>query len=334
MGKNHWLQEDSGLTTPHAFHWRSQWHPTLRVRDTIAGRPPLYGYRTEHLFEANNLIRYLTSALFAVLFVNSTSWQCPGQETPEFASIEDRTFVAESDGTEQKYVLMTPTGFSMDKPVSLLIALHGHGSDRWQFVRQDRGECLGTREVAAANKMLVVSPDYRAKTSWMGPAAESDLVQIIKTLSKRYQVERVIVCGGSMGGTGALIFAALHPDLVDGVVALNGTANLVEYDQFSDAIAESFGGTREQVPNEYRKRSAELFPKRFTMPIAATTGGKDKLVPCDSVLRLLEKVRQQQDKVLSIHRPEGGHSTNLADTKKALEFVVKATSSLSDGDVK
>ncbi|MDG2360417.1 MAG: prolyl oligopeptidase family serine peptidase [Planctomycetaceae bacterium] len=236
--------------------------------------------------------------------------------------IEDRTFRARNDGTEQKFVLVYPPGFDSDKPVSLLIALHGHGSDRWQFVKQTRGECSGTREAATRHGMLMVSPDYRAKTSWMGPKAEEDLVQIIVSLKKQFCVEHVIVSGGSMGGTGALTFTVRNPALIDGVIALNGTANLVNYERFSAAIAASFGGSRAEVPDKYRDRSAEFFSERFTMPIAATTGGADKIVPPDSVLRLLKKIKRNNDHVLSIHRPDGGHSTNHEDTVRAFDFVI------------
>ncbi|MFT4560080.1 MAG: pimeloyl-ACP methyl ester carboxylesterase [Planctomycetaceae bacterium] len=236
--------------------------------------------------------------------------------------VEDRTFVAKIDGTEQKFVLVYPPDFDAEEPVSLLIALHGHGSDRWQFVKQSRGECSGTRDAATRHGMLLVSPDYRAKTSWMGPKADADLVQIIASLKKRFTVDRVVVSGGSMGGTGVLTFTALHPELVDGVVSLNGTANLVDYERFSEAIAASFGGSRTDIPNEYRKRSAEFFPGRFTMPVAATTGGADAIVPPDSVLRLLESIQKKNENVLSIHRPTGGHSTNYEDSVRAFEFVI------------
>ncbi|MBC8355686.1 MAG: alpha/beta fold hydrolase [Planctomycetes bacterium] len=239
-------------------------------------------------------------------------------------TIEDRNFIATCDGSEQKYVIVIPDGFKPVGPVSVIIALHGHGSDRWQFVRQERGECQATRDVAAANGMLLVSPDYRAKTSWMGPKAEADVVQIIESIKKQFRIERVIVCGGSMGGTGALTFAALRPELIDGVVSLNGTANLIEYERFLDAIAESYGGTKQQVPEEYRKRSAEFFPARFTMPFAATTCGADEVVPPDSVLRLIAEVRRKNEHVLSVHRPKGGHSTSYEDTKQALDFVLEA----------
>lgn len=241
------------------------------------------------------------------------------------ATIEDRSFVANCDGSEQKYVIVIPDDFQSARPVTVLIALHGHGSDRWQFVRQNRSECRAVRDVADATSSLLVSPDYRAKTSWMGPKAEADVEQIIGALARTLPVKRVILCGGSMGGTGALTFAALHPHLIDGVVALNGTANLVEYERFLDAIAESYGGTKEDSPDEYRKRSAEFFPERFTMPVAVTTGGADTIVPPASVLRLIDKLKGRNAQVLSLHRPDGGHSTSYEDTRRALEFVFAAT---------
>jgi dipeptidyl aminopeptidase/acylaminoacyl peptidase len=135
-------------------------------------------------------------------------------------------------------------------------------------------------------------------------------------------VGKVFLVGGSMGGSAALTFAALHPDLIAGVSSQNGTANHVEYDRFQDAIAASFGGTKAQIPQEYRKRSAEFHAQALTMPVAITAGGKDALVPAASVVRLAGALKQLGRKVLLIYREEGGHSTNYADTAAALEFVI------------
>ncbi|HOX38888.1 MAG TPA: alpha/beta fold hydrolase [Candidatus Brocadiia bacterium] len=234
----------------------------------------------------------------------------------------DVAFTSDCDGSEQRYVLILPGGFDPEKRRDVLIALHGHGSDRWQFVRDPRDECRATRDAAAKHGMIFVSPDYRAKTSWMGPKAESDLVQIIVSLRREFSVGDVILCGGSMGGAACLTFAALHPGLVDGVVSMNGTANLVEYPNFLDAIAESFGGGKTQVPEEYRKRSAEFFPQRLTMPIAFTVGGKDESVPPQSVLRLAEALKKTNRNALLIHDGNGGHVTSYADAAQALDFVI------------
>ncbi|QDU92658.1 esterase [Lignipirellula cremea] len=239
------------------------------------------------------------------------------------AEPQEIVFKARLDGTEQRYIELLPTSFEAMHAHDVVIALHGHGSDRRQFITDVRGECKGVRDVAARQGMIVVSPDYRATTSWMGPKAEADVVQIIEELKQRYKIGRVFVAGASMGGTAALTFGALHPDLVAGVCSLNGTANLVEYDRFQDAISDSFGGSKIDAPEEYAKRSAELWPERFTMPVAVTTGGKDTVVPAASVLRLVEKLKQADRKVLSIHRPAGGHSTTYEDTCQAMEFMLR-----------
>jgi pimeloyl-ACP methyl ester carboxylesterase len=157
----------------------------------------------------------------------------------------------------------------------------------------------------------------------MGPAAEADLVQLIKKLKSKYGSKRVIVCGGSMGATSALTFTALHPDLVDGVVALNGAANHLEYENFQDAIGESFGGTKQEVREEYFKRSAEYWPLQFTMPVALTTSGQDTAVPPGSVMRLADILKKLNPQVLHLHRPEAGHETSYDDTVEAMNFVIE-----------
>lgn len=158
----------------------------------------------------------------------------------------------------------------------------------------------------------------------MGPAAEADVVQIIAELKQRHPIGRVFLAGGSMGGTAVLTFAILHPELVAGVCSLNGTANLVDYENFQDARTASFGGSKTEKPDEYRKRSAEFFPDKFTMPVAFTTGGRDESVPPQSVLRLAEASKQAGRKVLSLHREDGGHSTSYEDTMTAMEFMLRA----------
>eukprot|EP01052_Picozoa_sp_SAG31_P027450 SAG31_NODE_2572_length_5459_cov_3.008396_2_plen_822_part_00 len=256
------------------------------------------------------------------------------------SAIEDVEYESQMDGSTERYVAIWPAGFNpdtatpADPPRDLLMALHGHGSDRWQFVNDSRGECAGLREIAKRRGMLYVSPDYRAPSSWMGPAAEADVAQMLSMLREKLPIDRVILAGGSMGATAALSFAVLHPDLIDGVISLNGLADLVSYENFSEAITESYGGSPKVVARERMLRSAELRPARLAgLALASTTGGRDESVPPDSVLRLVSSLeRRLQDAtaprldkaspVLSIDRPQVGHETGLADTAAAAEFVL------------
>lgn len=236
--------------------------------------------------------------------------------------IEDVSFTAACDGTEQRYAVQWPESFDTKTPHDLMIALHGHGSDRWQFMKDPRDECRAARDVAAKHGMIYVSPDYRAKTSWMGPKAELDLQQIIAELKQKYAIRKVILCGGSMGGAASLTFAVRHPEIIDGVAAMNGTANLLEYEGFQEAIAESFGGTKLQIPLVYKERSAEYFPERLTMPLGLTAGGKDEIVPPQSAVRLTSVLKTLGREVLLLYREDGGHETNYEDACAILEFVI------------
>lgn len=236
---------------------------------------------------------------------------------------QDIAFTAKTDGTEQRYVVLLPNGFDTGRQHDLLIALHGHGSDRWQFMRPTRDETRAVLDVAGRHGLILVSPDYRAPTSWMGPKAEADLTQIIAELKARYRIGKVLLCGGSMGGASALTYAALHPDLIDGVTSMNGTANHLEYENFQDAIQASFGGTKQQVPLEYKLRSAEYWPERLTMPVSITASGQDTSVPPQSVLRLAGVLRKLGRKVLLIYRENERHQTAYADAVAALEFVYR-----------
>lgn len=264
----------------------------------------------------------VTCCTLLVLLLHQTYSPADELQSAEFLPPQDVSFVSKMDGSEQRYVLMLPKTFNESRKVDLMIALHGHGSDRWQFARDPRDECSTARALAAENGMLYVCPDYRGKTSWMSPKATEDLLQILDNLKKQYNLGRVLILGGSMGGSSALAFAAMHPDRVNGVVSMNGTANMLEYAGFSDAIERSYGASKQDKPEVYRERSAELFADRLKFPIAATTGGRDELVPPDSTLRLLKQLEQRHSPCLLIHRPEGGHSTNPTDARTAIEFVL------------
>ncbi len=238
---------------------------------------------------------------------------------------QDIEFKSDYDQTSQRYIVRLPVGFDKLAEYDVLIALHGHGSDRWQFARSvDWQECIAVRDFAGQKGMILVSPDYRAATSWMGPAAEADVVQIIGEIKTGYKVKRIFLCGVSMGGSSTLTFAVLHPELIAGATAMNPTANHIEYDNFQDAIIASFGGTKKDIPAEYKKRSAEYWPEKVSFPLSISVGSNDPTVPPDSAVRFAGILQKLGKNVLLVNRPEMGHKTSYDDCKKILQFVLDA----------
>jgi predicted esterase len=230
---------------------------------------------------------------------------------------------ASYDGSTQYYSQLLPTDFNSAKQYDVIIALHGSGSSRTQYASDTRDECRATRDVAANHDMIMICPDYRAVGSWMNAPAEADVVQIIQDLKTQYNVGKVIVTGASMGGTGALTFTALHPELVDGVCSVNGLANFVGYTTSMPSlltqISTAFGGNSAQ----YTYRSAINYPQSFTMPMSVTAGTLDTVVPPQSVIELTNTVKNTNPNLVSFIRNDGGHSTNYVDNAVALEYVVQ-----------
>ncbi len=235
------------------------------------------------------------------------------------------------DGSDQLYYEYEPKKLDPARPTLLILALHGHGSDGSQPFNGVYAEFNATLDLAAENNAIVVAPDYRARTSWMGPAAEKDVLQILEEQKAKRKINAVMIMGGSMGASSALTFAALHPDLVDGVVAMNPTANHLEYENFQDAICESYGGAKRDIPMEYKNRSAEYFPERFvSIPTAITLGSLDKIVPPDSARRLAAIIEKLGGQVLCIERDDLGHTTPYEESRRALLFVLTAMSQTNE----
>ena len=110
--------------------------------------------------------------------------------------------------------------------------------------------------------------------------------------------------------------------MIHGVCAQKALANDLEFERYQDTVSASFGGTKEEVPWEYEKRSAEFHAEKLTMPIALWCGGKDESVPCASVLRLAEKLKQLGRNVFLIYRPDATHRASYEDTVETIEWTI------------
>jgi pimeloyl-ACP methyl ester carboxylesterase len=81
-------------------------------------------------------------------------------------------------------------------------------------------------------------------------------------------MKKTIFCSGSMGGTSNLIYAALHPEDVRGLVIHGAATDLSSYyrwcetqkqpiiHEIAEAIRNSYGGTPDEKPDLYLRHSA------------------------------------------------------------------------------
>ncbi|OGV67158.1 MAG: hypothetical protein A2498_02920 [Lentisphaerae bacterium RIFOXYC12_FULL_60_16] len=197
-----------------------------------------------------------------------------------------------------------------------IVVLHGHGSDGNQvFVRPDiRDTRLPIFEELGYG---VFSPNLRGN-AWMSPSARDDLHAWLDILRAEYGAEKFFFISGSMGGTSNLIYAAVHPQDVAGVVALCPATDLPGYyrwcfenpggvkDEIRNAIHAAYGGSPAEQPKVYDRHSALRNASNLTMPVVVIHGDSDPLIPVGQSRRLAESLRGKAD-FQYLELPGAGH---------------------------
>jgi len=248
-------------------------------------------------------------------------------EAPLDAGITRHFFRSSFDGSSQTFLLkdFRPSETS-ECPLAILY-LHG------ALAHEDQGMTCGIYGNAfgkwasefAARQAIYLCPEYRGG-SWMGPAAESDLRQIVVWLRSRYAPRKVILTGGSMGGTSALIFGARHAELLDGIIALCPASDTREmYPAFPEQFQASYGGTPEDVPEEYLERSVRIHPgKLAALPVAMVHGTADPVIPVHHSRQLAERIGNNPW-FRAIEMEGGDHDAPLSHPlPPLLDFVLKS----------
>jgi pimeloyl-ACP methyl ester carboxylesterase len=167
-------------------------------------------------------------------------------------------------------------------------------------------------EELARRNAVYICPEYRGN-SWMGPAAEADVLDILNLLTMRYPGRRLILAGGSMGGTSALIFASRNPKAVDGVIALcPATDPALMFGVFPEHFVESYGGSPEKVPQVFSDRtSRNRVDALASLPIAIVHGSADAIIGVEHSQFLVRLLRERSARCHYTEIPEGDHDSPL-----------------------
>jgi len=246
---------------------------------------------------------------------------------PEFAQGVFRIEFASPMDRSRQWALVKPNPASRD----WVIVIHGHGSRGDQlFTRPDiRDAWLPAFHERALN---VLTPDLRGN-AWMSPAAAMDMHALVVWLREQYSAERCLFAGGSMGGTSNLIYAALHPDDVSGVVALCPATDLEQYEawcrancragdileQIADAIVAAYHGSPQ--PQTYQRHSALLNHQRLAMPVWVCHSSGDNIIPVCGA-RSLAAAMASRGSLRYEEIAGGNHETSLPRFLEGLDWVL------------
>jgi pimeloyl-ACP methyl ester carboxylesterase len=260
----------------------------------------------------------MKTSIFLLITVMTTSINmiaAPAKlENPITAGIVQHEFKSSFDGSAQTF-LEKDFGDG-DSKVTRLVFVYLHGA----LSHQDQGVTAGIYnrtfekwgEELARRSAVYVCPEYRGN-SWMGPAAEADVLDLLRLLTKRFPGRRLILAGGSMGGTSALIFASRHPEELDGVIALcPATDPALMFGVFPEHFVESYGGSPEKVPQVFSGRtSRSRVDALASLPLAIVHGSSDAIIGVEHSRILVRELRKCGARCHYTEIPEGDHDSPL-----------------------
>jgi pimeloyl-ACP methyl ester carboxylesterase len=213
------------------------------------------------------------------------------------------------------------------------VVLHGHGSGGDQLLtRPDiRDQWLPALRSAGLG---ILSVNLRGN-AWMSPAAVNDLHGLIGWLKQTHPAGKLFLCGGSMGGTSALIYAVQHPEQWSGVMALCPAADLPSYwhwarereaqipvlGEIATAIEMSYGSTPERSPQLYARHSAWTQRHRLSMPLSLVHGTADLIIPYEPTRQLADALSGNAD-VHYEELPDGNHDSPIPAFSRSLEWLL------------
>lgn len=200
-----------------------------------------------------------------------------------------------------------------------VVYLHGSFSHGDQiFARSDIRNFWLPRVQAGGHPLLSIN---MRGTSYMSPAATRDFTDLLDYCRREFRLGKVVLLGGSGGASSAMAYACVHPERVDGVIAMGMCDIFSRLDfarnspmpvlqELARVTFAAYGGTPEECPEPYRQRSVLAHTDKLTMPIVLTMGEADALIPVAETRKIVEAMRGRSN-FTYCEIPNGDHDSAL-----------------------
>jgi predicted peptidase len=199
-----------------------------------------------------NSLKYAALALAGLLLAHAAA---PAEGRFEHGFL-DRVYNG-PDGAESKYVVFVPHAYSGDKPVPVVLFLHGSGSTGDDGKKQVSGIAAEVRRNEKTFPAIVVFPQSQKRT-WRASSDDGKrAMAILAEVEKAYKVDpkRVYLTGLSMGGFGTWSLAAAHPEKWAAIVPICGGGDPKSAAKFKDVPCWCFHGDADPTVSVDMSRS-------------------------------------------------------------------------------
>ena len=231
------------------------------------------------------------------------------------------------DGAMQKCLVSFPEGYRPNEKTPLLVQLHAWGADYTHKSKE---------VVAPAGKRgwIAICVDYRGGNdnpkACASEFAVQDILDAVNFMCAKYAIDkhRIYLCGGSGGGSMALVMAAKHPELWAAVVSFVPMTDLKKwYEEMDPASA----------TGKVAEKSSPGFPRTIRRNIEAVCGGDPtqggsaaEICAARSPLHFIERAKDvnlliisgEADKLVPYHHGADAYKRLLAAGSTTARFVL------------
>ncbi|MBQ9789378.1 MAG: prolyl oligopeptidase family serine peptidase [Lentisphaeria bacterium] len=233
-------------------------------------------------------------------------------------------------GNNKAYVYL-PDNFQKGKPCKFILFFHGAGYSNGQPGNVGHKGFEKFRKMAAEKGYIIAVPSYG--TTWYNRKAENITKAMLHALEQEFgfQLNRIHVMGGSMGGLSALVWSSRNMERVSSICTFFAVADIV--DQYNakahhaKAMISAYGGDYNKKPYWYESRRAINYASILAqVPIMLVHGDKDVLVSMNQSEKLYNAIKNVGGtQVEFVKVPGRGHDNNiiLGLEEKVFDFIGK-----------
>lgn len=229
------------------------------------------------------------------------------------ADYESYHFYYESDGLKIEGYMSVPLSKLQDQTKSSCL-IFNHGGNR------DYGalDPIQTTYYAYQFQTICIASNYRGcgkseGKDEFGGADVDDVIHLVDFCGKLSFVDsqKINMLGVSRGGM--MTYEVLRNDnRVHKAVVVSGLADSFmgyeERDDMREIYMELVGGTPEDLPKEYEKRSATYWADEINTPLLIFHGTKDEKVSYDQAEKLVQKLKENGKEVIFITSDSNVHA--------------------------
>jgi len=231
------------------------------------------------------------------------------------------------------YVFLTPENFDINRPVNLLIWLHG-GPHRQSSLGYhpyfSYGKYDYLLEKIRQEGFMIIKLDYRGSFGYgrdfadlrekVGSKDVESVIKVVENLKSNYRLNKIFLIGNSYGGYLSLKSIYERPDIFEGAISINGVTdwfNLIKKNPYSIFSIHFNGKPQDLNLNLYNQASIFLEKNRLKdKSFLIIYSEKDRTVPSKNQAVLFKREYNEIAKIKLISYPDEKHIiSNLENFK-------------------